>query len=70
MENEKDQIGYEYKMGDYERIAQRFIIPMYLKDYDDSIQPSSSATMIKYFNSYFLIFAAHAVAYKEENLKK
>ncbi|WP_107976660.1 hypothetical protein [Neisseria mucosa] len=70
MKNKEDQNEYKYRMGNYERIAQRFIIPIYFKDYDGFISPSSSATMIKYLHRYFLVFAAHAINYEEQKLKK
>ncbi|OEE16300.1 hypothetical protein [Aliivibrio fischeri] len=53
--------SFIYKSDDYDRQAQRFVVPLYLKDELGNYQYSSTATLAMYNDHYYLIFAAHAV---------
>lgn len=59
---------FKYNSNDFERQAQRFVIPLYLRDELDNYHYSSTGTYIKYNSGFYLICAAHAVSDKE-NLK-
>jgi len=58
-----------YDANHYDRMAQRFVNPIYYKDEDESINFSSTMTFIKYENEFFLIFAAHALPNKNNYLE-
>lgn len=59
---------FKYNSNDFERQAQRFIIPLYLKDELNNYHYSSTGTCVEYNAGFYLICAAHAVSDKE-NLK-
>lgn len=50
-----------YKMGDYERIVQRHIMPLWIKDKDGGYDFSSTSTFIKYYDKPYCIFTEHCL---------
>lgn len=53
---------FNYNSDSYDRESQRFIIPLYIKDNLGNYEFSSTGTLAKYNNHYFIIFAAHALS--------
>lgn len=53
--------SYTYQSDSYDRQAQRFVIPLYIKDELENYNFSSTGTLLKYKGSHFVIFAAHAL---------
>lgn len=58
-------------MGNYERVAQRFVLPIYIKamQTNDSIEFISTATLIEFNSRKFMIIPAHAVNSSVELIK-
>ncbi len=52
---------FSYQSDEYDRQAQRFVIPLYIKDNLENYQYSSTGTFVKYNEHYYMIFAAHAL---------
>ncbi|MBC3382024.1 hypothetical protein H8I69_23190 [Serratia fonticola] len=52
---------FTYKSDDFERALQRYITPLYVKDELGNYNYSSTATLIFFNNSHYLIFTAHAL---------
>jgi hypothetical protein len=50
-----------YQSDNYGRQAQRFVIPLYIKDNLGTYHYSSTGTFIKYNEHHYIIFAAHAL---------
>jgi hypothetical protein len=59
----------EYKANLLERLAQRFIYPLHRRDELGGYEFSSTVTFARYKTYFLCIFAAHALAPKEDNLK-
>ena len=59
----------EYKANYLERLAQRFIYPLHRRDGLGGYEFSSTVTFARYKAHYLCIFAAHALAPREHNLK-
>lgn len=57
-----------YKSNEYQRMAQRFVYPIYTKDELGNFNFSSTMTYLKYKEIYFCVFAAHALN-KNSNIK-
>lgn len=56
---------FKYDSDEFEKQAQRFIIPLYLKDELGNYQYSSTGTYVEYNDKFYLICAAHAISDKE-----
>jgi hypothetical protein len=52
---------FTYQSDDYGRQSQRFVIPLYLKDELGNYEFSSTATLVKYQEHHYILFAAHAL---------
>ena len=52
---------FSYQSDNYDRQAQRFVIPLYIKDNLENYQYSSTGTFVKYNEHHYIIFAAHAL---------
>jgi hypothetical protein len=52
---------FSYKSDEYDRQAQRFILPLYIKDDLENYNYSSTATLVQYNGRNYIIFAAHAL---------
>jgi hypothetical protein len=53
---------FNYKSDNYDRQAQRFVIPLYIRDELSNFNYSSTATLAKYNTHFYIIFAAHAIS--------
>lgn len=53
--------SFQYQSNEYERQAQRFVIPLYVKDELGNYEFSSTGTLAKYNGSYYILLAAHAL---------
>ncbi|HCG5919317.1 TPA: hypothetical protein NJ048_004488 [Vibrio parahaemolyticus] len=53
--------GFTYQSDEYCRQSQRFVVPLYYKDSLGNYAYSSTATLVKYNNIHYIIFAAHAL---------
>lgn len=53
--------SYLYQSDNYDRQSQRFVVPLYIKDELGNYGFSSTGTLVKYKDSHFIIFAAHAL---------
>ena len=51
-----------YQSDSYDRQAQRYVIPLYIRDELGSFHYSSTGTLVKYNGHHYIIFAAHALA--------
>lgn len=58
-----------YKAAPCERLAQRFIYPLFVKDGIGGYDFSSTVTFIKYRHEYFCVFAAHALPTREDSIE-
>ena len=58
----------EYRSDNFERMTQRFVNPIFVKDEMGNIRFSSTMTFVKYSREYFCIFAAHAIPNKDNNI--
>ncbi|WP_394125135.1 hypothetical protein [Psychrobacter nivimaris] len=56
---------FKYDSDEFEKQAQRFIIPLYLKDELGNYEYSSTGTYIEYNSLFYLVCAAHAISDKE-----
>lgn len=52
----------QYQSDSYDRQAQRYVIPLYIKDELGNYHYSSTGTLVKYNAHHYIIFAAHALA--------
>jgi hypothetical protein len=52
---------FSYQSDDYDKQAQRFVIPLYVKDNLDNYSYSSTGTLVRYNEHHYIIFAAHAL---------
>jgi hypothetical protein len=52
---------FSYQSDDYDRQAQRFVIPLYIKNNLENYQYSSTGTFVTYNEHHYIIFAAHAL---------
>lgn len=52
---------FQYQSDSFDRQSQRFVIPLYIKDEVGNYHYSSTATLVLYNNSHYLIFASHAL---------
>lgn len=53
---------FHYQSDDYERQAQRFVLPLFIKDELGNYKQSSTGTFVKYNEiHHYVIFAAHAL---------
>lgn len=50
-----------YNATEFERQAQRFILPLYVKNELDGHEYSSTGTFVKYNERYYILMAAHAL---------
>ncbi|MBH3399788.1 hypothetical protein I5S60_09395 [Pseudomonas fluorescens] len=53
---------FKYQSDDYDRNAQRHVIPLYIKDDLGNYVFSSTGTLAKYNGHHYVLFAAHALA--------
>jgi hypothetical protein len=51
-----------YQSDDYDRAAQRFVIPLYRKDDLGNFEFSSTGTLVKYNGHHYVLMAAHALS--------
>lgn len=56
---------FKYNSNEFEKQAQRFVIPLYLKDELGNYKYSSTGTYVEYNGVFYLICAAHAISDKE-----
>jgi hypothetical protein len=54
--------SFSYQSDEYDRQSQRFVIPLHIKDELGNYYYSSTATLVKYNNNFYIIFAAHAMS--------
>lgn len=52
---------FKYKSDGFDKASQRFVIPIYIKDELGDYNYSSTCTLLKYKNSHYIVFAAHAL---------
>ncbi|MBS7418655.1 hypothetical protein [Pseudomonas syringae] len=53
---------FSYQSDDYDRNAQRHVVPLYVKDNLGNYEFSSTATLAKYNGHHYFLFAAHALS--------
>lgn len=53
--------NFDYQSDEYDRNAQRFVIPLYIKNELGNCELSSTGTLVKYNDHHYIIFAAHAL---------
>lgn len=53
--------GFSYQSDDFDRQAQRYVIPLYLADEMGNFHYSSTGTLVEYGLNFYLVFAAHAI---------
>ena len=52
---------FNYQSDDYDRHAQRHVIPLYIKDSLGNYEFSSTGTLAKHDGHHYILFAAHAL---------
>jgi len=52
---------FNYKSDNYDQQSQRFVIPLYIKDELGDYEFSSTGTLVKYKENYYILFAAHVL---------
>lgn len=60
--------NFNYKSNDFDKEAQRFITPLYIRDELGNYEYSSTGTFITYNESHYIVFAAHALD-NHDNIK-
>lgn len=53
---------FTYQSDDYDRNAQRHVVPLYIKDNLGNYEFSSTGTLAKYNGHHYFLFAAHALS--------
>lgn len=53
---------FSYQSDNYDRETQRFVVPLYIKDNSGIYEYSSTATLVKYNEHHYILFAAHALS--------
>lgn len=53
--------NFTYQSNEFERQAQRFVIPLYIQDELGGYRFSSTATLARYNGRYYILMAAHAL---------
>lgn len=53
---------FTYQSDDYDRHAQRHVIPLYIKDNLGNYEFSSTGTLAKFNGHHYILFAAHALS--------
>ncbi|MGG7596756.1 hypothetical protein ACQ4OD_06930 [Pseudomonas sp. WC1] len=53
---------FNYQSDNYDRNAQRHVIPIYIKDSLGNYEFSSTGTLAKYNQHHYILFAAHALS--------